>query len=73
MQQNSCPAYGIIRFPCHSKAKILVYEGAKGQCSAKCPSCDRFALFHLEEMKAEPIGAIRGAIHKASTKHTYID
>lgn len=64
---------GAIQFPCHSKEKLLVYSGADGYCSAKCPSCDKFALFDFSTMKSIPTKAARGAVHKLTNKSSYID
>ncbi len=55
---------GVINFPCHSKEKILVYEGAVGRCSVKCPYCDKFALFDFDKMTSKPIGAARGEVDR---------
>ena len=71
---QSSIVWEIISFPCHRKEKILVSRDASGLCSAKCPSCDKFALFHLREIKAEQSSAVRGVAHrKKSAVHTYID
>ena len=70
---NNNTVRGVIPFPCHSKEKALVYEGTRGYCSMKCPSCDKFALFDFNEMKAEPIKAAKGAIHNFTKHNSYID
>lgn len=63
MDKNNSSVQGVIHFPCHSKEKILVYEGASGYCSVKCPYCDKFALFDFGAMKSTPAKAAKGAIH----------
>lgn len=63
MDDNNNNVQGIIPFPCHPKEKILVYYGANGRCSVKCPSCSRFALFDFGTMQSKSIKALKGAIH----------
>ena len=70
---NKNNVQGIIHFPCHSKEKVLVYEGARGCCSMKCPSCDRFALFDFDTMQSKPAKAAKGAIHNFTNQNSYID
>ncbi len=62
---------GVIPFPCHSKEKVLVYEGTSGRCSIKCPSCDKFALFDFNSMTSMSVKAARGAIHDLTKQHNY--
>lgn len=64
---------GVIHFPCHNKEKVLVYEGTSGCCSIKCPSCDKFALFNFNTMQSTQVNAAKGAVHKFTTKNSYID
>lgn len=73
MDKNNNNVQGVIHFPCHSKEKVLVYEGASGCCSMKCPSCDKFALFDFDTMKSEPARAAKGAIHNLTKQNSYID
>ena len=73
MDKRNNNVQGVINFPCHSKEKVLVYEGTTGCCSVKCPSCDNFALFDFNNMKSEPIKAARGAIHNIKNQNSYID
>lgn len=64
---------GVIQFPCHSKEKVIVYEGTSGYCSVKCPSCDKFAIFNFDTMKSEPTKPAKGAIHNLTKQKNYID
>lgn len=64
---------GVIHFPCHSKEKIIVYKGASGKCSIKCPYCSRFAMFDFEMMQSEESKAARGTIHSLKNQNIYID
>lgn len=64
---------GVIHFPCHSKEKIIVYKGASGKCSIKCPYCSRFAIFDFSIMRSEETKAARGTIHNLTSQNTYID
>ena len=64
---------GVIKFPCHSKEKVLVYEGTHGYCSIKCPACDKFALFNFDTMKSKTVRAVKGAIHNIKEQNKYID
>ena len=59
---------GAISFPCHPKAKIFVYEGAKGPCSARCPFCSRFAKFDLDKMLSIPMQPAQGALRRMGEK-----
>jgi len=73
MDEQSNNVQGVINFPCHSKEKVLVYEGTRGCCSMKCPSCDKFALFNFNTMKSKSVRAAKGAVHKITVKNSYID
>ena len=73
MDKRNNNVQGVINFPCHSKEKVLVYEGTTGCCSVKCPSCDNFALFDFNNMKSKSIKAARGAIHNLKNQNSYID
>lgn len=73
MERKNNNPIGVIRFPCHSKEKVLVYEGARGRCSMKCPYCDKIALFNFDTMESTPSGAARGAIHNLKKQNSYID
>ncbi|MDO4977889.1 MAG: hypothetical protein Q4E53_11575 [Eubacteriales bacterium] len=52
---------GNIPYPCCPKEKNVVYEGAKGKNSSKCPRCGRFILFDYDQMTAAVIGQVKGA------------
>ena len=64
MEKEIIEAMGIIHFPCHSREKIIVFNGTKGRCSARCPYCNRFAMFDFDTMESVPISAQRGTVHK---------
>lgn len=69
--ENDNVAYklkGMISFPCCPKEKIMVYEGASGKCSIKCPKCGRYAIFDYDRMKSVPGETLRGASHRLRTK-----
>jgi hypothetical protein len=55
---------GMIKFPCCKKEKIIVYEGAEGRSSNKCPRCGKYALFDFDKMTSEPAEVARGVSHK---------
>lgn len=71
MVKDNNNVQGVIHFPCHSKEKVLVYEGTNGRCSLKCPFCDRFALFDFDTMSSKPAKASRGTVHNLNK--SYID
>ena len=64
---------GVIEFPCHSKDKVIVYEGTSGRCSLRCPSCDKFAEFNFDTMSSKESKPLRGAVHKITKQNKYID
>lgn len=43
---------GMIPFPCCPKEKALIYRGAHGRSSYKCPRCGRYAVFDADTMTA---------------------
>lgn len=55
---------GYISFPCCPSQKKMVYASGRGRVSDKCPGCGKFAVFDLDEMKAEPAKALRGMVSK---------
>lgn len=71
MDNSKNNVQGVIHFPCHSKEKVLVYEGTSGYCSIKCPSCDKFALFDFNSMTSMSVKAARGAIHNLTNQDNY--
>ena len=73
MRKNNNILRGVIPFPCHSKEKVLVYEGARGCCSIKCPYCEKIALFNFDTMESTPSRAARGALHRLKKQNKYID
>ena len=61
---------GMIDFPCGCKARVLIYEGSKGQFSVQCPICGKFTLFDSGAMSAVTTRPARGAIQKLNTRGT---
>lgn len=59
---------GMISFPCCEKEKIIVYEGACGSSSNKCPRCGKYAIFDFDEMTSTSTVAARGVSHKYKSK-----
>ncbi len=53
---------GVIQYPCCPTEKVIVYEGAHGKVSNKCPRCGRFAEFDYDRMDARKTRARRGAV-----------
>ena len=43
---------GYISYPCCKKEKAVVYEGAHGRASYKCPHCGKFAVFDFDKMSS---------------------
>ena len=61
---------GMIDFPCGCKAKVLIYEGSKGQFSVQCPICGKFTLFDSGAMSAVTTKPARGAVQKLNMRGT---
>lgn len=49
---------GYISYPCCKKEKAVVYAGAHGKASYKCPHCGKFAVFDFDKMSSHPSRAI---------------
>ena len=56
-----------IPFPCCPREKVMVFAGAHGRTSIKCPNCGRYATFDYDAQTAELSGACRGASRKLMT------
>ncbi len=54
---------GYIEYPCGCKAKILVYDDARGSTSIQCPVCKKYAVFNYDSMTAVIAKAAKGAVH----------
>lgn len=67
MSNSAYKMKGIICFPCCEKEKIVVYEGATGHSSNKCPRCGKYAIFDFYEMTSKSGKAARGAAHMFKT------
>ena len=59
---------GFIPFPCHKQQKKLVFYGASGIVSDKCPQCGGFALFDLDRMRAENFHPLKGAVSRINNE-----
>lgn len=55
---------GYIAFPCCPSQKKMVYVSGRGKVADKCPKCGKFAIFDLDEMKAELTKPFRGVVSK---------
>lgn len=58
---------GMIQFSCRCDEKILVFEGAAGRTSNKCPRCGKITVFNYDTMSAIPAAPLKGAVHKLRT------
>lgn len=52
---------GVIQYPCCPTEKVIVYEGAHGRTSNKCPRCGKFAEIDYDRMYARRSRPCRGA------------
>lgn len=59
---------GMISYPCCNKEKIIVYAGATGKSSNKCPRCGRYAVFDFDNMTSIQAEVARGASHRFKNK-----
>ena len=50
-----------IPYPCCLKEKVVVFPGAHGCSSIKCPNCGKYALFDYDNLTAKPGKVCRGA------------
>ena len=50
-----------IPYPCCPKEKVVVFPGAHGYTSIKCPNCGKYALFDYDNLTAKPGKVCRGA------------
>ena len=50
-----------IPYPCCPKEKVVVFPGAHGCTSIKCPNCGKYALFDYDNLTAKPGKVCRGA------------
>ena len=50
-----------IPYPCCPKEKVVVFPGAHGCSSIKCPNCGKYALFDYDNLTAKPGKVCRGA------------
>lgn len=50
-----------IPYPCCPKEKAVVFPGAHGCASYKCPNCGKYAVFDYDSLTSKPGKACRGA------------
>lgn len=50
-----------IPYPCCPKEKVVMFPGAHGCASIKCPNCGKYALFDYDNLTAKPGKVCRGA------------
>lgn len=50
-----------IPYPCCPKEKVVMFPGAHGRTSIKCPNCGKYALFDYDNLTAKPGKVCRGA------------
>ena len=62
-----------IPFPCCPKEKVMVYPGAHGRTSVKCPNCGKYILIDVDEKTAELNGACRGASKRLTSRVVHTD
>ncbi len=54
-----------ISYPCCPKEKVVIFPGAHGYASNKCPNCGKYALFDYDNLTAKPGKACRGASNRS--------
>ncbi len=54
-----------IPYPCCPKEKVVVFPGAHGCTSIKCPNCGKYALFDYDNLTAKPGKVCRGASNRS--------
>ena len=54
-----------IPYPCCPKEKVVIFPGAHGCASNKCPNCGKYALFDYDNLTAKPGKACRGAANRS--------
>ncbi len=54
-----------IPYPCCPKEKVVIFPGAHGCASNKCPNCGKYALFDYDNLTAKPGKACRGASNRS--------
>lgn len=50
-----------IPYPCCPKEKAVVFPGAHGCASYKCPNCGKYAVFDYDSLTSKPGNVCRGA------------
>ena len=50
-----------IPYPCCPKEKAVVFPGAHGCASYKCPNCGKYAVFDYDSLTSKPGKVCRGA------------
>ena len=51
----------LIPYPCCPKEKAVVFPGAHGFASYKCPNCGKYAMFDFDSLTSKPGRVCRGA------------
>ena len=49
-----------IPYPCCPKEKAVVFQGAHGRASYKCPNCGKYAVFDYDTLTSKPGKVCRG-------------
>ena len=58
MEQEEWEVAGRIKCPVCAGSELVVFVGARGYISLRCPNCNRFVLYDLESMTARRYHAI---------------
>ena len=58
MEQEEREVAGRIRCPVCAGSELVVFGGARGYISLRCPNCNRFVLYDLDNMTARKYHAI---------------
>ncbi len=54
-----------IPYPCCPKEKAVVFPGAHGCASYKCPNCGKYAVFDYDSLTSKPGKVCRGATKRS--------
>lgn len=65
--------YQAIALPCCPREKVMVYPGAHGRTSVKCPNCGKYILIDVDEQTAEINTACRGASKRLTPRVVHTD
>jgi len=69
--QRSGPSASLgvtIPYPCCPREKVVVFPGAHGCASIKCPNCGKYSLFNYDTLTSEPGEVCRGATKRSREK-----